>query len=146
MIRLGTLAGYPFDGPRVLGGWDPPVGPAIFVVLVRPDPGTERFAVIYVGESEDLAAAGFPFRHPHAPAWVRRAGDKWALHVAWYQVPGGSAGHRRSIAEELCAVYRPSCNDRQFDRSWRPEWIGEYSAPTAGPLTTSRDPGAEEVP
>jgi hypothetical protein len=21
MIRLGSLAGYPFEGPRVLGGW-----------------------------------------------------------------------------------------------------------------------------
>ena len=24
MIRLGSLAGYPFEGPRLLGGWTPP--------------------------------------------------------------------------------------------------------------------------
>ena len=24
MIRLGSLAGYPFEGPRVLAGWTPP--------------------------------------------------------------------------------------------------------------------------
>ena len=24
MIRLGSLAGYPFEGPRLLAGWTPP--------------------------------------------------------------------------------------------------------------------------
>ena len=24
MIRLGSLAGYPFEGPRLLVGWTPP--------------------------------------------------------------------------------------------------------------------------
>ena len=30
MIRLGSLAGYPFEGPRVLAGWTaPPVAGAL---------------------------------------------------------------------------------------------------------------------
>lgn len=142
MIRLGSLAGYPFEGPRVLGGWHPPEGPGVFVILVRVDAGdaSERFAVIYAGSAADLAAARFPFRHPAAPAWIRRAGgDRWALHVAWYQVPGGLPGHLTQIVEELVAAYRPSCNERQYDRAWREEWIGEYTSPVHGPLTTRRD-------
>ena len=38
MIRLGSLAGYPFEGPRVLGGWTPPSHPAVYVILYRADP------------------------------------------------------------------------------------------------------------
>ncbi len=38
MIRLGSLGGYPFKGPRVLGGWHPPQAPGMFAILARPDP------------------------------------------------------------------------------------------------------------
>ena len=69
-----------------------------------------------------------------------QAGSKWRLYVAWFEVPGGQAGHRKQIAEELCAVYRPGCNEQQFDSTWKDEWIGGYSAPTTGPLTTGRQP------
>ena len=45
--------------------------------------------------------------------------------------------------EELVAIYEPSCNADQYDQAWRKEWIGDYSAPTTGPLTTGRDPGRD---
>ena len=111
MIRLGTLAGYPFDGPR-----------------------REQFAVIYVGDSDDLSAERFPFQHPRAACWIRRAGSKWRIYICTYVVPGGGRPHREQIARELTAIYRPSCNDQQFDHAWKDEWIGEYSAPTTGPV------------
>ena len=63
--------------------------------------------MIYVGHTEDLRQERLPFRHPRSPCWVKRAGSKWRLHVAWFEVPGGQAGHRKQIAEELCAVYQP---------------------------------------
>lgn len=142
MIRLGSLAGYPFEGPRVLAGWTPPARPAVYAVLVRPEPEgrPDRYAVIYVGHADDLSQAGFPFKHPRAAAWVERAGDRWKLHVCTYEVPGGLRSHREQIVRELLAVYEPTCNTEQYDPAWREEWIGEYEAPTAGPLTTGRDP------
>ena len=78
MIRLGSLAGYPFEGPRLLGGWTPPASAAVYAILYKPEPDTkpERYAVIYVGHSEDLSAERFPFQHPRAHCWVRRAGSK----------------------------------------------------------------------
>ena len=79
MIRLGTLAGYPFDGPRLLGGWTPPAEAAVYAVAYKHDPEREQFAVIYVGHSDDLAAERFPFRHPRAACWIRRAGSKWRI-------------------------------------------------------------------
>jgi hypothetical protein len=137
VIRLGSLAGYPFEGPRLLGGWTPPAAAAVYAILCKPDPdaGPERYAVIYVGHADDLSAERFPFQHPRAACWVRRAGSKWKVYVATYEVPGGGPAHREQIARELIAVYRPGCNTRQYDPAWKDEWIGEYQAPTTGPVS-----------
>lgn len=141
MIRLGSLAGYPFEGPRALAGWTPPAVAAVYVVLYRPEPETkpDRYAVVYVGHSDDLSTERFPFSHPRAACWVRRAGDRFKVHIGTYEVPGGTRAHREQIARELIAVYHPGCNEEQYDQAWEDHWIGEYSAPTTKPLTTSKD-------
>jgi hypothetical protein len=143
MIRLGSLAGYPFEGPRLLGGWTAPTSPAVYAILYKPEPEAkpENYAVVYVDHADDLTTALLPFNHPRAQCWIRRAGNRWKVYIATYVVPGGLRSHREQIAQELCAIYRPSCNEQQYDRAWRDEWIGGYSAPTTGPLTTGREPG-----
>lgn len=142
MIRLGSLAGYPFEGPRLLGGWTPPARPAVYAILCKPEPDTkpEKYAVIYVDHCDDLTTERFPFQHRRAAAWVKRAGDRWKVYICTYEVPGGLRSHREMIARELATIYHPSCNDQQYDNAWKDEWIGEYSAPTTRGLTTSRDP------
>ncbi len=144
MIRLGSLAGYPFEGPRLLAGWTPPAAAAVYAILCKPDPDArpDRYAVIYVGCSEDLSAERFPFQHPRAACWVRRAGSKWKVYIATYEVPGGGRGHREHIAAELTAIYHPGCNTQQYDRAWKDEWIGEYQAPTTGPVARRGPDGA----
>ena len=136
MIRLGSLAGYPFEGPRLLAGWTAPARPAVFAIMYKPEPDTkpEKYAVIYVGHADDLTAARFPFSHPRAACWVRRAGSRFKVYICTYEVPGGNRPHREQIARELIAIYRPSCNKQQYDQAWRDEWIGEYTAPTTGPV------------
>ena len=142
MIRLGSLAGYPFEGPRLLGGWTPPARAAVYAVMYKPDPETkpETYAVIYVGHADDLSAEQFPFNHPRAACWIQRAGSRWRVYICTYEVPGGLRSHREQITQELCAIYHPNSNEQQYDRSWEDHWIGEYRAPTAGPLTTDRRP------
>lgn len=110
MIRLGYGAGYLFEGPRLLGGWLPPSRPAVYVIMYRLT--VTRHAVIYADHTDDLAAAGFPFRHPRTPCWTTRAGDKWKLHVAWFEIPGDTRPHREHITCELISIYHPHCNDR----------------------------------
>lgn len=139
MIRLGSLAGYPFEGPRALAGWTPPAVAAVYAVLVKKDPAKQEFAVVFVGHADALPEEGFPFRHPRSAAWIARAGGKYGLHVCWYEVPGGTRAHREQIAQELIAIYEPSCNTEKFDRAWRDEWIGEYDTAVTDPLTTQRD-------
>ena len=142
---MGSLAGYPFEGPRVLAGWTAPELAAVYAVMYRPDADTkpQYFAVIYVDHSDDLARESFPFKHPQAGCWTRRAGDRWKLYVCTYEVPGGLASHREQITRELVAIYRPGCNPEQYDQAWKDEWIGSYTAPTTAPLTTGRDPSTE---
>jgi hypothetical protein len=134
VIRLGSLAGYPFEGPRLLGGWTPPAVAAVYAIAYKPEPERERYAVIYVGHSDDLSAERFPFQHRRAPCWIRRAGSKWRIYVATYEIPGGSRSHREQMARELTAIYRPGCNEEQFEQAWKDEWIGAYQAPTTGPV------------
>jgi hypothetical protein len=131
MIRL---AGYLFEGPRLLGGWTAPSMPAVFAVLYKQNPDTrpDRYAVIYAGHSDDLALDGFPFRHPVAECWVARAGSRWKVHIATLEVTGGT---RAQIVKQLIAVYSPHCNPQKYDQAWKDHWIGEYSsAPNTGPL------------
>ncbi len=105
----------------------------MYVVLCRTRPGEvpERYAVIYVGHADDLSSIGFPFRHPQAECWVRRAGDRWKVHVATYEAPGRAPPHREQIAQELIAIYKPGCNERQVDRSWKRS--GSASTPRPPP-------------
>jgi hypothetical protein len=107
----------------VLAGWTPPPAAAVYAVMYRPDPARERYAVIYVGNADDLSAERFPFRHPRAAAWIRRAGSKWNLYIGVYEVPGGTAAHREQIARELMAVYKPGCNEQRYDHAWKDEWL-----------------------
>ena len=41
MIRLGSLAGYPFEGPRVLAGWTAPASPRSTPSSYKPEPDTK---------------------------------------------------------------------------------------------------------
>ena len=141
MIRLGTLAGYAFEGPRVLAGWTPPAAAGVFVILYKPEPEKHpnNLAVLYVGAADDLSAVGFPFQHPRAACWVKRAGSRFGVHVATLLVPGGRK-QRDQIVGELLAHYEPACNPEKFDNAWDPTWIQEYDSPgLTGPLTTPRE-------
>ena len=143
MIRLGSLAGYPFEGPRVLAGWTPSDRAAVFAIMYKPDPVSkpEQYGVLFVGHSDDLSSERLPFNHPMAPCWLQRVGGKrFALYISTYEAPGARRAHREQIVRELVTVYRPGCNPDQYDQAWKDEWIGEYQAPTTGPLTTGRDP------
>lgn len=141
MIRLGSLAGYAFEGPRALAGWTPPAIPAVYAILAKSNPKRpQEFAVIFVGHADDLSAEGFPFRHPRSTAWIKRADGKFNLHACWLEVPGGTRAHREQIARELIAIYEPSCNTDKFDKAWKAEWIGEYQTQVTTRLTTDKRP------
>ncbi|MGH2719241.1 MAG: hypothetical protein ACRDJU_11755 [Actinomycetota bacterium] len=126
MIRLGSLAGYSFEGPVPLSDWEPADSPGVFAVMYRQDPQVAQYAVIHAGPSDDLRAEGFPFGHPSAGCWEARAGSKEALLVAWFFVPGGTPRIRNGIAQELNAVYQPVCSWGVYAQLRDVEWTAEY--------------------
>lgn len=144
MIRLGSLAGYSFEGVWPLGGWTPPAQPGVYAILYKQEPERkpETYSVIYVGHSENLAEEGFPWKHPHAHLWSERAGSKWKVYVCVFNPPGGTKSHRQAIAQELIAQYEPACNPERYDRAWQQHWIGAYQSDLTGPLA-NRGPDHE---
>ena len=42
VIRLGSLAGLTFEGPRVLAGWTAPAAAGVYAVLYKPTPRPSR--------------------------------------------------------------------------------------------------------
>jgi hypothetical protein len=80
-----------------------------------------------------------------AKCWLKRVdGDRFRLHICTLEAPGALARHREQITQELLAVYEPGCNPERYAQSWREQWIGDYQAPTTGPLTTRRSLSDEE--
>ena len=117
-----------------------PASPPSTPILYKPEPDDEHLRSHLRRPLRRPLDGTLPFNHPRAACWIKRAGDRYKLSICTYEVPGGLRSHREQIARELTAIYRPSCNPDQYDNAWKDEWIGEYSAPTAGPLTTGRDP------
>ncbi len=137
VIRLGSLAGYPFEGPRLLGGWTPPAVAAVYAITCKPEPAgsrrTTRSSTSAMPTTCRRSGSRSGTRGPRAGS--SGPGSKWKVYVGTYEVPGGTRAHREQIARELIAVYRPSCNAQQYDHAWKDEWIGEYSAaPTTAPV------------
>src|SRR5260370_40992184 len=120
MLRLGWLAGSPSEAPRLLAGWTPPAAPAVYAILCQPDPdtGPNRYAVIYVGHSDDLSAERLPFRHPDAHLWVRRARSRGKGHVAPDEVPRGGRPPPGQIARAPPPAHPPSRNAPPDHHSW----------------------------
>jgi len=136
VIRLGSLAGFSFEGPFPLDGWEPPDSPGVFAVMYDADPAAAEYAVVYIGHSDNLRGAGLPFDHPQAACWMERAGSKEALLVAWFMVPGAARAIRRGIASELFAVYEPPCvdDDQPGGGDWEPfQWERPRDDPPPGP-------------
>jgi hypothetical protein len=142
MIRLGSLAGYPFEGPRVLAGWQPPAVAAVYAIFSKLDPESKpnEYSVIYIGHSTDLSKEGFPFNHPLANLWIAAGGTKFNLFSAYYEILGGLPTHREQIVQELLAIYEPRCNEEKYSKVWNDQWIGEYKSIGTEFLTTKRDP------
>src|SRR6266851_3683202 len=111
MIRLGSLAGYSFEGPYTLAGWNPIDQPGVYASMYKQEEGgKDHYAVVYVG------------------------------HTDYFVPPGGATRSiRAGIATELNAIYQPICNEEQYVQHWEEEWIGDYESNLTKKLMLSTD-------
>jgi hypothetical protein len=87
-LRLGSLAGYPFEGPRLLAGWTAPAAPGVYAITVKPDPARDQHAAINVGHCGDLPALLVQAcGRPVLDQAGRLAVAPLRMHT--YEVPGG---------------------------------------------------------
>jgi len=72
----------------------------VYVIAYKPAPEAkpDRYAVIYVDHSADLSAERFPFQHPRAHCWIKRAGSKYKVYICTYEIPAAlrATGSRSS--------------------------------------------------
>lgn len=126
LIRLGSLAGYSFEGPWRLGGYSPPEKSGIYAVMYKADPdkAPNRYSVIYAGQAENMAEEGLPWKHHASGCWINRAGGKWNLYIAVFFPPHDTLGIRLQIQRELIGIYNCFCNEEKYDLDWEDHWIG----------------------
>lgn len=106
-MRLGN---YEFTDPWPLNIWTPPDFPGIYAILARdPTSPENRYRLIYIGESENLAERGFPSSHHRYNCWVREAGHDLNLYVSW-MMSTEYQDLRRLTEQELIRQYDPVCN------------------------------------
>ncbi len=126
------------QGPGDFGG-GPPGAPATFA----PDVVTQ----VLTSEGEVVQTVGADLPVDEGDVAVATGADRSRLRTV--TVDGVElrvltthleSGGAVQIARELTAVYQPGCNTERYDPAWKDEWIGDYTAPTAGPLTTARNP------
>ena len=138
VIRLGSLAGYPFEGPRRAGGLDR-CRPSRR--STRPVPARREHASSTPSSTSATArtssAEPSPVPAP-AVAVLDRAGRQQVEALR-----GGVRGARRpDVAPQadrrgaVRGLPARAATSSSSTSTWKDEWIGDYTAPTTGPLTT----------
>ena len=71
-----------FDGPHLLKDWDPLNFPAIYAVLMKPDPNdSENYQLIYICESKEFSGLESCLDHPKYESWFKEAGFKSNIYI-----------------------------------------------------------------
>ena len=106
------LGGFDFDGPYRLDRWTPPNEDGVYVVMRHTElaDGSSSFIPIYFGETDDLAAHGFPAGHPRYACWVKEAGSQANLSIGVHYMPGAMKFARQMVETTLLGQYHPVCN------------------------------------
>src|SRR2546423_7046142 len=88
MIRLGSLAGYSFEGPYTLAGWNPIDSPGVYAIMYKQEQGgKDHYAVIYVGHTDNFTQEGSPLKPPPSPAWAKRPASRGNPYLASFSPP-----------------------------------------------------------
>jgi len=100
-----------FDGPHLIKEWTPLNFPAIYAILMKPDPkdNPEGFQIIYFCESNELFEVSY-MDHPKYDCWFKNAGFKSNIYISGHVMPKSSFEERKKLKNALIAVHKPPCN------------------------------------
>ena len=103
-----------FDGPYLLKEWEPLNFPAIYGVMMKPDPKNERdtYHILYFCESGEFSRIESYLEHPKYECWFKNAGFKSNIYISAHLMPRSSFEERKFLKNWLIDLYKPVCNDK----------------------------------
>ena len=127
MIRLGSLAGYPFEGPRLLAGWTPPPAAAVLRDPVQAEPDTAGAVRGHLRRALPMTCPPSGSRSATRARLVLGAPGRRPLEGLHLHLRGARAVAGRTASRSAASSPRstgPGCNEQQYDQAWKEEWIG----------------------
>ncbi|MGZ7048497.1 MAG: hypothetical protein ACXVHO_00680 [Methanobacterium sp.] len=102
-----------FDGPHLIKEWDPLNFPAIYAIMIKPDPenNPEGFQIMYLCESRELSGEESYQTHPKYKCWFERAGFKGNIYISAHLMPRSTFEERETLKNALISIHNPPCND-----------------------------------
>ncbi len=113
-IKIGNKL---FDGPHLIKEWNPLNFPAVYAILMKPDPKNmrETYDILYFCESSEFSEIEFPFDHPKYKCWFKKAGFKGNIYIGAHLMPNSSFEERKFLRNWLVSLYGPVCNEKEED-------------------------------
>lgn len=105
-----------FDGPHLIKDWDPLNFPAIYAVLMKPEPNEgESYQLIYICESGEFSGLESGLDHPKYECWFKEAGFKSNIYIGAHVMPNSTFEDRKLLKNAFISMYDPVCNDQDED-------------------------------
>jgi len=102
----------PFNGPFSLNYWEPPNKPAIFAIMMKPEPqkSPTSFRILYFGKSFRLSDMRFYLKQKKLKCWTNYSQTTDNLYIAFFEMPKSSMDERENLLTKLINQYKPVCN------------------------------------
>jgi hypothetical protein len=102
-----------FDGPHLIKKWDPLNFPAIYAIMMKPDPknNPDGFQIIYLCESIELSGEESYLNHPKYDCWFKQAGFRSNIYISAHVIPNSTPVAREKLKNALISIHIPPCND-----------------------------------
>lgn len=109
-IELGSKI---FDGPHLLKEWNPLTFPAIYAVLMRPEPKDkpDEYFILYLCESEEFSKLESGLDHLKYKCWFNEAGFRSNIYISAHLMPNSTPDERQKLINAFISFYKPVCND-----------------------------------
>ena len=108
-----------FDGPYLLKEWSSLNFPAIYAIMMKPDPKNMRdtYDVLYFCESNEFSGIEAGLDHPKYKCWFKEAGFKSNIYISAHLMPNSTFEEIKLLKNALISLYNPICNNKEINPS-----------------------------
>jgi hypothetical protein len=102
-----------FDGPHLIKNWDPLNFPAIYAIMMKPDPenNPDGYQIMYLCESNELSGEESYLSHSKYDCWFKEAGFRSNIYISAHLMPNSNFEEREKLKNALISIHMPICND-----------------------------------